>query len=85
MFLDLLLGHAPAEHEAGRQALAEIAPAGGQQKAGGIVGRLLAQARREHELLVVPDVFVARAEKGFRIAATVGDLFQQVPLLGGLL
>src|SRR5258708_13488649 len=83
VFLDLLLGHAPAEHEACRQALAEMAPPGGQQDAGGIVGRLL--ARRELDLLVIPDVFVARAEEGFRIAAAIGGLPQQVPLPGGLL
>src|SRR5882724_143016 len=85
VFLDLLLGHAPAEHEARRQALAEIAPPEGQQDAGGIVGRLLARPRRELDLLVIPDVLVARAEVRFRIAAAVGELLQQVPLLGGLL
>src|SRR6266568_2714418 len=79
VFLDLLLGHAPAEHEARRQAPAEITPPGVQQDAGGIVGRLL--ARRELDLLVIPDVFVARAEEGFRIAAAIGGLPQQVPLL----
>src|SRR5437899_8572933 len=85
VFLDLLLGHAPAEHEARRQAPAEMAPPGGQQDAAGIVGRLLAQPRRELDLLVILDVFVARAEEAFRIAAAIGDLAQQVPLLGGLL
>src|SRR6266853_593621 len=64
--LDLLLGHARTEHEVRRQALGEIAPPGGQQDAGGIVGRLL--ARRELDLLVIADVFVACAEEGFRIA-----------------
>src|SRR5260221_11404469 len=83
VFLDLLLAHAPAEHEARRQALAEIAPPGGQQSAGGIVGRLL--AREELDLLVFPDVFVPRAEEGFRIATAVGDLPQQVPLIGAVL
>src|SRR5258708_803661 len=81
--LDLLLGHARTEHEACRQALAEIAPSGGQQDAGGIVGRLF--ARRELDLLVIPDIFVPRAEEGFRIAAAIGGLPQQVPLLGDLL
>src|SRR6266496_760857 len=83
VLLDLLLGHAPAEHEACRQAPAEMAPPGGQQNAGGIVGRLL--ARHELDLPVIPDAFVARAEEGFRIAAAIGGLPQQVPLPGGLL
>src|SRR5437899_2305590 len=83
VFLDLLLGRAPAEHEARCQALAEMAPPGGQQNAGGIVGRLLAP--QQLDILVAPDVFVARAQEGFRIAAAIGDLLQQVPLLGGLL
>src|SRR6266853_6633046 len=80
---DLLLGHARTEHEACRQAPAEIAPPGAQQDAGGIVGRLLAP--QQLDLLVAPDVFEPRAEEGFRIAAPIGDLLQQVPLLGALL
>src|SRR5262249_51303928 len=51
--------------------------------AGGIVGRLF--ARRELDFLVVPDILVTRAEKGLGAAAPVGDLAQQVPLLGSLL
>src|SRR5258708_11329411 len=81
--LDLLLGHARTEHEVRRQALAEMAPPGGQQDAGGIVGRLL--ARRELDLLVIPHVFLPPTETGFRIAAAIGGLPQQVPLLRGLL
>src|ERR1041385_5230510 len=83
VFLDLLLGHAPAEHEVCRQVPAEIAPPGGQQRARGIVGRLLAP--QQLDLLVAPDVFEPSAEIGFRIAAPVSDLLQQVQLLGALL
>src|SRR3954462_2041784 len=66
---ELLLAHAPGEHEVRRHAAAELAQAGGEHDAAGFICRLL--ARRKLDLVRIAVVLVRRPEESLGIPAAI--------------